>query len=150
MLPAVAGQDGAVKYALWWLLAAVVATTVGVLGVTWTVDDVRIRGPLGDYDAIRTAQANEVTPRVDPDDPVVEESLSGEWGTFVVACRGVYASTVETRPNRAARWRVISVEPGPDDDVDAVFANDRRAVDVEVFCNRGRPTISEVEHHTRP
>ena len=48
----------------------------------------------------------------------------------------------------AAGWRVISFERGPDDDVDAVFASGRRSVELEVFCNRGEPTLAELETKT--
>ena len=44
----------------------------------------------------------------------------------------------------------MSFEPGPDDDVDAVFANAGRSVELEVFCNRGTPTLAEIERHDLP
>ena len=47
-------------------------------------------------------------------------------------------------------WRMVSYEGGPDDDVDAVFSNGRRSVDLEVFCNRGEPTVAEIEDNTLP
>ena len=45
-------------------------------------------------------------------------------------------------------WRIVSWEKGPDDDVDAVFSDGRNSVDLEVFCNRGRPTLAELERNT--
>ncbi len=48
----------------------------------------------------------------------------------------------------AAGWRVVSWEKGPDDDVDAVFSDGRNSVDLEVFCNRGRPTVADLERNT--
>ena len=42
---------------------------------------------------------------------------------------------------------MVSFEPGPDDDVDAVFAQARRSVEIEVFCNRGVPTVAEIERN---
>jgi len=44
----------------------------------------------------------------------------------------------------------VSYEPGPDDDVDAVFANRGRSIELEVCCTRGEPTISEIERNTLP
>ena len=44
----------------------------------------------------------------------------------------------------------MSFERGPDDDVDAVFANAGRSIDLEVFCNRGRPTVAEIEFNELP
>ncbi len=41
----------------------------------------------------------------------------------------------------------MSFEPGPDDDVDAVFSQGRRSIELEVFCNQGRPTLAEQEEH---
>lgn len=51
-------------------------------------------------------------------------------------------------PDEDAGWRVVSWEKGPDDDVDAVFSDGRNSVDLEVFCNRGRPTLAELERNT--
>ena len=45
---------------------------------------------------------------------------------------------------------MVSFEGGPDDDVDAVFSNGRRSFDLEVFCNRGEPTVAEIEENTLP
>ena len=73
-----------------------------------------------------------------------------EFGGFLVECRGVAAYGIEARPDTAAGWRVVSFERGPDDDVDAVFSQDRRSIDIEVFCNRGEPTIAEVERNELP
>ncbi len=41
-------------------------------------------------------------------------------------------------------------EDGPDDDVEAVFAQARRSVEIEVFCNRGEPTVAEIERNELP
>ena len=45
---------------------------------------------------------------------------------------------------------MVSFECGPDDDVDAVFSNGGRSVDLEVFCNQGEPTVGEIEGNTLP
>ena len=67
----------------------------------------------------------------------------------MVRCQGPWPSAGRSGPTGRG-WRVVSYERGPDDDVDAVFSNGRRSVDLEVFCNRGRPTVAEVEQNTLP
>jgi hypothetical protein len=69
---------------------------------------------------------------------------------LVVACQGLYALGVEARPDKQAGWRVVSYESGPDDDVDAVFANRDRSIEVEVYCNGSEPTIADLERNTLP
>jgi len=66
----------------------------------------------------------------------------------VVECRGTFAYGLRARAASTGGWRLISYEKGPDDDVDAVFSNGRNSVDLEVFCNRGRPTVAEIERNT--
>ena len=44
----------------------------------------------------------------------------------------------------------MSFETGPDDDIDGVFAKGDRSIEIEVFCNRGEPTVSEVEQNALP
>ena len=34
--------------------------------------------------------------------------------------------------------------------MDAVFAQARRSIDLEVFCNRGEPTVAELERNELP
>ena len=53
-----------------------------------------------------------------------------------------------SRTNPEGGWRIVSWEKGPDDDVDAVFSDGQNSVDLEVFCNRGRPTLAELERNT--
>ncbi len=77
-------------------------------------------------------------------------AITEEFGVFVVECRGVVAYGIAVRPDTAAGWRVVSFERGPDDDVDAVFARQRESIEIEVFCNRGRPTVAELERNTLP
>lgn len=134
-----------------WLLAVAVAVAVGVAAVTTVGASIRGRGPLGTSagnESIRTDQLNEQTSVPDPDSPLRRDAISGEWGSFEVGCRGVYAIGFEARP--APGWRVVSYETGPDDDVDAVFSKAARSVDLEVFCNRGQPTVAEIERNTLP
>ena len=81
---------------------------------------------------------------------MVRRSIDEEFGSFVVECRGIYAYGVGVVPDEAAGWRVVSFERGPDDDVDAVFTQARRSIDIEVFCNRGQPTVAELERNELP
>ena len=74
--------------------------------------------------------------------------IEDDFGTFVVECRGVVAYGIETRTRDG--WRTVSYEPGPDDDVDAVFAKQGRSIEIEVYCNQGRPTLGDRESKTLP
>jgi len=138
----------ALAWVLAWLLAAALAVTVGVLAVSSLGASIRDRGPIGDNQLIRQADVDEGGAGVDDTgaDPT-QRTFSDEYGSFVVECRGVYASGVSTDPDTAAGWQVVTFERGPDDDVDAVFVNGDVSIDVEVFCDRGQPTIAEVERH---
>jgi hypothetical protein len=57
-----------------------------------------------------------------------------------------YGIAADTAPG----WRTVSFEPGPDDDVDAVFSNRSRSIELEVYCNRGEPTVGDREYKTIP
>jgi hypothetical protein len=140
----------AVAWLLAWLLAAAASVAVGVVVVNQLGDSFRDRGPIGDNELIRQAELTEGSATPDPDAEAVRRSIDDEFGSFVVECRGVYAYGVEVLPDQTAGWRVVSFERGPDDDVDAVFAQDRRSVDLEVFCNRGVPTLAEIERNELP
>jgi hypothetical protein len=133
-----------------WLLAAAASVAVGVLVVGQLRAENRDRGPIGDNELIRQAQLSQDSATPDPQARVVRRALTEEFGVFVVECQGVYASGVEARPDEAAGWRTVSIETGPDDDVEAVFAQERRSVEIEVFCNRGRPTVAEIERNQLP
>lgn len=137
-------------YALAWVLAAALAVTVGVIAVNGIGASIRDRGPTVN-DAVREAQLNEereggASP--DPDDARSRKDISDEFGVFVVECQGPIAIGVRTEP--AAGWRTVSYETGPDDDVDAVFAKAAESIELEVFCNRGVPTIADLERKTLP
>lgn len=134
-------------YAVAWLAATALAVVVGVVAVSTVGASLQGRGPLG---TAVPAGVDAAPPQVDPDAPVVRKAVRGEYGAFVVECRGVAAYGVAARPDRPAGWRVVSYEQGPDDDVDAVFSDGRRSFDLEVFCNRGTPTVAEVEENTLP
>jgi len=139
-----------VAWTLGWLLAAAASVAVGVVVVTQLGASNRDRGPIGDNELIRQAELTEGSATPDPDAQVVRRSIDEEFGSFVVECRGVYAYGIEALPDEAAGWRTVSFERGPDDDVDAVFAQSRRSIDIEVFCNRGEPTVAELERNELP
>jgi len=134
----------ALRYAAAWVVAAALAVTVGVLAVTSAGAGVRDRGQLGTA-LPPTSVAG--TPSAAPDAQRVRSELDDEFGALVVECRGTVAYGVEARPDAATGWEVISFETEPDDDIDAVFAQGPRSIEVEVFCNRGRPTVSDREEH---
>ena len=128
-----------------WAATTAVAVLVGVFAVSTVGATIRDRGPVGD----EVLRNDTVTPpAVDPEGPAVRDEVSGEWGSFVVECRDTWAYGVAVRPDEATCWRIVSWEKGPDDDVDAVFSDGRNSVDLEVFCNRGRPTLAEIERNT--
>ena len=120
--------------------ASVAVSTVGA--------QVRGRGPLGN-EVIRTAQL-EGTSTPDPADATSRGRSRGSGAASWCDCQGPIAFGDEALPARADGWRVVSFEGGPDDDVDAVFSNGRRSFDLEVFCNRGEPTVAEIEENTLP
>ena len=128
-----------------WAATTAVAVLVGVFAVSTVGATIRDRGPVGD-EVLRNDTIK--PPTTSPAGPAVRDDVSGEWGAFVVECRDTWAHGVAARPDRAAGWRVVSWEKGPDDDVDAVFSDGRNSVDLEVFCNRGRPTLAELERNT--
>lgn len=130
-----------------WLLAATAAVVVGVLAVNGLGATFRDRGPLGDNEAVREAQLGAPAPTPD-EAPSRRRTISGEYGRFVVQCRGAYAEGV--RAEAGAGWRIVSYERGPDDDVDAIFARGGSSVEVDVFCNRGVPTVAELERNEVP
>jgi hypothetical protein len=129
---------------LTWLAAVVVATSLGLLAVGIVGDAVRGRGPLGD--TVVAGDQPTAAPSASPADPaqLVRRDLTQDYGTFSVACDGPYARGEGAEPG-ADGWRVVRFEPGPDDDVEAVFASATELVEIEVFCNRGRPALAEVD-----
>jgi len=137
-------------WTLGWLTAAAASVAVGVVVVDQVVASNRDRGPIGDNELIRQAQLAGDAATPDSDAEPVRREISEEFGVFVVECLGVRASGVEARPDTAAGWRTVSLESGPDDDVEAVFANQRRSMEIEVFCNRGEPTVADVERNELP
>jgi hypothetical protein len=137
-------------YVVAWVVAATVAVAVGLVAVTGVGASVRDRGPLaGEAQAVREAQLDDEGRVVaDPDADRTSETFAGDFGSFVVTCQGAVA--LGDAATAAPGWEVVSYEQGPDDDVDAVFAASGRSVELEVYCNAGRPTVSEREDNTLP
>ena len=96
-----AGQTAKVSkrwgYLVAWLLAAGLAVTVGVVAASTVGASIRGRGPIGPEVGVDTAV--EATP--DPDAPAVRDRIEGEYGAFVVECRGTFASGIRAEPARA-------------------------------------------------
>lgn len=135
----------ALGFALGWLAAVVVAVAVALVAVTTVDDSLQGRGPLGEgLDDL--PEPRSVQEQIEGLPQVVRE-IRGEYGVFEVACQGAYARGISA--NAADGWRVVSFEPGPDDDVDAVFSSRARSADLEVFCNQGEPQV-EIEHNELP
>ena len=152
MVPVQGGSEGRwwtrrMGYALAWVAAATVAVVVGVVAVTSVGASVRDRGPLGN-EVQRSAEQLEGRSTPDPGAKTLSRTISGRFGEFEVECRGVVAYGLAATTMDG--WRTVSYEPGPDDDVDAVFARNGRSIELEVYCNQGRPTIADLEHKTLP
>ncbi len=133
-----------IGYVLAWLIAAGVAIAIGIAAVSTVGASIRDRGPLG-TEVARDSGTEPQAPSPAPEAAMRKDVITGDFGTFEVGCRGVVAYGLKASADKAAGWRVVSYEPGPDEDVDAVFVNRDRSVDVEVFCNRGKPTVAEIE-----
>lgn len=135
-----------VVYAVIWTVAVVGAVAVGLAAINIVGDSVRGRGPLGsEFDAADAGERWAQRPRPDPEAEVRSRDITGDFGTFVVACQGAYAIGVDARATGTGSWDVVRFEPGPDDDVDAVFSDRTHLVSIEVYCNGGRPTVAEIE-----
>ncbi|WP_370289789.1 hypothetical protein [Nocardioides sp.] len=134
------------RYAGAWVLAAALAVAVGVTATTLVGGSLRERGVIGSSDLVGRAEIDRVEP--DPQAAAVSEEIAGRFGAFPVTCRGFAATATAPRP--APGWRTVSFEQGPDDDVDAVFVSGRRSIEIEVYCNRGRPRLGETEEKVLP
>jgi len=129
-----------------WLLSVMAAVAVALFAVNNVGDSLTGRGPMGD-EVDRTGTV--LTPEEQmAGKEEVRDTIDGEFGTFLVGCRGAYALGLDADP--APGWRVVSYEPGPDDDVDAVFSTGSTSIDLEVFCNLGRPEVAELERNQLP
>ena len=130
-------------------LVAAVAVTVGVVAVTQVGASLSDRGPLGNDAARSDLREGRATP--DPDLPAgrADDPRGVRRGRRRLPGR-VRDRPATSGPDEAGGWRTVSFETGPDDDVDAVFAKRDRSIEIEVFCNRGEPTVGEVERNTLP
>lgn len=133
----------AVVRAVTWLAALVVATGAGVVAISQVGDGVRDSGPLGTEVMRVEAPTPAPTLRPRPGIAEVRQDLTGDFGAFTVLCQGPVASGIGASPNPG--WSVIRFEPGPDDDVEVVFANAEEFVELEAFCNRGIPEVAELD-----
>ena len=130
-----------------WLGAVAVATGIALAAIGAVGDAARGRGPIGAE--VTPLQDSDPDPEEIPSDlPGRTRDIKGEYGTFRVSCEGPYAAGIRVEVNKAAGWSVLSYEKGPDDDVDAVFTQPGRSVEVEVYCNQGVPTVGDVERAT--
>ncbi len=134
-------------YVAAWLVAALVAVAVGIAAVSTVGASIRDRGPLG-IEVARDVDRREPVPTPDPGVAMRRDTVTGEFGEFVAGCRGVVAYGLSARA--VSPWQVVSYDQGPDDDVDAVFSRRGRSIEVEVFCNQGKPTVAEIERNTLP
>jgi len=123
------------------------AITIGMVAVSSVGASVRDRGPLGN-EVRRSAEQIEGRGVPEPGATRIGRTVHGVFGRFEVECRGVVAYGLSTTNQNG--WRTVSYEPGPDDDVDVVFARGSRSIELEVYCNQGRPTVAEREYHTLP
>jgi hypothetical protein len=138
-----------VGFAVGWLVATCVAVVIGLAVVTTLGGSLHGRGPLGDGSAAEQPPAG---PPAASDlasaSPGERRTFDGGYGRLAVGCQGPYATILERQA--APGWRVLSVELGPDDDVEAVFGTSRRTVELEVFCDAGRPALAELERNEVP
>ena len=137
-------------YVAGWLLAAAVAVSVGLIAVSSVGASLRDRGPMVNEAIAEALRIDAGDGRLVPPENAarVRREIADEFGAFVVECQGVVATGVSAEP--VDGWRTVSFEAGPDDDVDAVFAKGDRSIEVEVFCNRGEPTVSDLERNELP
>ena len=132
------------QYAAAWLVAASLAVAVGIAAVSSVGASIEGRGPIGQ--AVVRDIGRGAVPSVDPEARLYRDTVTDVFGEFRVGCRGVVAYGFGVDP--APSWRIVSFEEGPDDDVDAVFTQPGRSVEVEVYCNQGVPTVGDVERAT--
>lgn len=86
---------------------------------------------------------------------LLAHTRSGHPGDRDTAREAPVDSRVPTGPAAVSAdpvdgWRAVSFESVPDDDVDAVFTTGARSIEVEVFCNRGEPTVCDLERNELP
>lgn len=118
-----------------WVVATVLATTVGFTATHTVGDVIRGAGPVGpEY-----RPASDLTPAqsAGPSDPR-SKTFRYPAGQLTVQCERRVATLVDREP--APGWSVTDFESGPDEDIDVTFSRDRAASRIEVYCNEGEPT----------
>ncbi len=129
---------------LGWAAALVGFTGLGLFAVGTVGDAARGSGPLGAAVIRVDAPPPPTVPATPPPGlSEVRDDLIHDFGTFTVACHGPYATGIDAKA--ASGWQVVRFEPGPDDDVEVVFASAAELVELEAFCNRGRPEVAELD-----
>ena len=101
-------------------------------------------GPLGQAVAGQGSSTGSEPPGAG-DLGAVRRVIDQDFGKFEVGCTGPVARGLSATAAADTPWRVVRFEPGPDDDVEAEFRSRDEVVDLEVFCNRGRPTVAELD-----
>ncbi|WP_134767613.1 hypothetical protein [Nocardioides sp. 1609] len=132
----------ALGYVAAWLGAAAVAVTVGLVAVSSVGASVRDRGPL-------TAASDptlETSATPDPAAERREDVFDGDYGSVTVACQGALAFGIRADP--AAGWTTVLLDTEADDDIEAVFSSGPRSIEIEFYCDGGRPTVSDFEDQT--
>ncbi|MGQ0843628.1 MAG: hypothetical protein ACT4QF_05795 [Sporichthyaceae bacterium] len=129
---------------LGWAAALVGFTGLGLVAVGTVGDAARGSGPLGAAVIRVDAPPPPTVPATPPPGlSVVRGDLTHDFGTFTVSCTGPYAAGESAEAGQG--WQVVRFEPGPDDDVEVVFASETELVELEAFCNRGRPEVAELD-----
>lgn len=127
-----------------WAAALVLFTGIGLVAVGSVGDAARGSGPLGAAVIRVDAPVPPTVPATPPPGLAeVRDELVHDFGTFTVGCHGPYAVGIGAKA--APGWQAVRFEPGPDDDVEVVFASDTELVELEAFCNRGRPEVAELD-----
>lgn len=137
-----------VGYAVGWVVAVVLAVATGLLAVNAVGASILNRGPLGN----EVVRPGDLTEQPDPTAALAQlpkrkqtrKEFAGTFGRFEVECRGPWAFGISASP--ASGGRLLEYDRGPADDVEAKFTDGVRLTEVEVFCNRGKPVISDIEY----
>lgn len=116
---------------LLWVTAAAAATGVGFGAIHLVGDVISHERPLG------PAFGGTTAPTAGPTTAPVRRTLPGPAATLVVECTGRVAVLQTVTP--APGWRLVSSEPGPDEDIDVLLTRQQERVAVEVYCNEGVP-----------
>ena len=123
-------------YVVTWLLGVAVATGVGFWAINLIGDVLHGSGPIGAE--LQVQPASPTPTELTPTGPVRQETFVYGPVEMTVSCRGRVARVDSVEPRDP--WRITEVERGPDEDVDATLRHQRDTFQIEVYCNRGRPS----------